>query len=406
MRTQLALLRKLVAEELRPDAVTISAQETEQWIQAMPRIQENIFIALRNEVFGDASDRLLERHFQQMQMECIELLDCFQQYTHIQSDALRQTLTTTLFGILSYLEKHHTQYYNMNAGIPQAYFKSAVDELHKQTQLLSAAFKKHKLNETLAGILYKEVEEFKCRSGCSYAELVYLKALVASLLGLCREQDASIYPRAEQEAQFNAAVEEHLLYMRFNHPAIIKYLQHKIAGQASQLFNLREQFELLCGYEKKLKTQQERVGLAYEPAGYGSVKDVLLLYVKAELKFLHKMMCCYDLSQAGNSGQAANLSKRLERPAYRIKTTLSVDAFAYLIRLLVEAGAIDGAPKRELLRFLSEHVETPRSGVGPISLDSLINKYKQVVQRSADAIRTLLKRMLKLLEESFGTYNA
>lgn len=81
-----------------------------------------------------------------------------------------------------------------------------------------------------------------------------------------------------------------------------------------------------------------------------------------------------------------------------MKVSLSVDGLAYLIRLMVEAGVILAGSRSELMEFISRHVQTPGIGEGHLSVKSLNNKYKQVVQSTINAVRAALMRMLKILE--------
>ena len=89
-------------------------------------------------------------------------------------------------------------------------------------------------------------------------------------------------------------------------------------------------------------------------------------------------------------------------PSYRIKTFLSVDRLAYLVRLLVECEAIDGNPRSELLAFIAGHVETANKSNAPLSEKSLKNKYKQVTQYTAHSVRAMLARMMVRIDEDFG----
>jgi len=86
----------------------------------------------------------------------------------------------------------------------------------------------------------------------------------------------------------------------------------------------------------------------------------------------------------------------------RIRVLFSVDALAYFFKLLNKAGGLDGSPVAHLIIAVSKNFITPGIGDGYISPNSLTTKYKQVVQSTAQNVRTLLVRMLKHLDQEFG----
>jgi|GEM_PF-1486501 len=409
MNSQITLLHKLIAEEMAPEAPTMQNEEARQWIKALPRINENIFIALRDEIFGGTSDRLLERHIHKIQSECVLLMDVLQSYVHTLPEGLTESAAQTLEQILTYIEKHHAQYFNLQAQIPQVYFKASVVDINRNLNVLKAAFKRQKLELELSNLLMNTFLEFTTNSTCTYNELLYIKALQTSLIRLCNDQDDVLNDKDEDT--FHALLLEHLLYLRFNSLTFLNYYKQQIVKEATQQYNVQEQYELLCRYENSLKTQQERTSQNYIPSAQ-SARIILLNCIKAEQKYLLKKVCGlrgvkvglrgYGLTVGEEQATAMDLSNRLDTSRYRIKTTLSVDGLAYLVRLLVEVGAINGSPRKDLLFFMSRSLETPGSNGQPLGLESLLSKYKRPVQSTANSTRVLLKKMLKILEDGFG----
>ncbi|MNY72668.1 hypothetical protein D3C86_2112770 [compost metagenome] len=60
------------------------------------------------------------------------------------------------------------------------------------------------------------------------------------------------------------------------------------------------------------------------------------------------------------------------------------------------------ALKGELLLFISRNFKTPGVGDTDLSLKSLNNKYRQVVKNTSIAVRSILMKMLKHLDNEFG----
>jgi hypothetical protein len=221
-----------------------------------------------------------------------------------------------------------------------------------------------------------------------------------SVLAFFKKLDSVSSVIKDEEDGYTEMLEMHLLYYKFNDADFIAYKKEKLAAAALRCYNMHEQYEMFCKYEKHLKSQQQRPGPAYCMQS-PDIKSILLSCVKAELHFLEKktMRC----RRGGTNDRTLNPQQQsAEHPAYRIKTSLSVDGLAFLLRLLIEVAAIEGSPRKDLLLFICRSVGTPRTGSGPIGFESMLSKYKQPVQSTVEAIKALLKKMLKLLEEKYG----
>lgn len=86
---------------------------------------------------------------------------------------------------------------------------------------------------------------------------------------------------------------------------------------------------------------------------------------------------------------------------YRIRVVMSAEGLAYFFKLLYKAGALDSGPISRMIVSLSKNFSTSGIGNGFLSSNSLMTKYKQVVQSTAKSVRTLLVKMLKVLDEEF-----
>ncbi|PTT00205.1 hypothetical protein DBR11_10575 [Pedobacter sp. HMWF019] len=381
MHIHISTLRTLVTGFLNPDRLKeITPACRSYWTEQLPVIREQLFEEMRLEVFSAVNDRVIERHIQQVQKDCIEMMNVLQGYTvHGVEEGLYQEVFSCLEQILRHIEKHHSRFFDLNAELPNGYFRISVEDIAQKIKLLKALFKKHRLeNELQQGLLHCATS-FIRQEACTYQELLYLKDLIESVLLLQYE-----------EITFEEALKEHLLYYRFNHPEFWKYYSRKIESELSLLYDQQEKYERLCLYEKQLKAQQERSCANFIPVKE-SIKTMLLDFVKAELKFLQRKQMSFF-----SAGDHRQLERKVN--TYRMKVSLSVDGLAYLIRLMVEAGVILSGSRSELLEFISRHLQTPGIGAGHLSVKSLNNKYKQVVQSTINAVRAALMRMLKILD--------
>lgn len=96
-----------------------------------------------------------------------------------------------------------------------------------------------------------------------------------------------------------------------------------------------------------------------------------------------------------------NAAKAVAHEDYRIRVLLSAEALVYFFKLLYKAGALDAGPLSRVVVAIARNFTTKGVGNGHLSAGSLMTKYKQVVQRTAIAVRVLLVKMLKILDEEF-----
>ncbi len=133
---------------------------------------------------------------------------------------------------------------------------------------------------------------------------------------------------------------------------------------------------------------QQKIDYAYN-CKRNSVKHQLLIFLNNEICFLRQR-------QEG-SGSAI-----IQQSHYRVKVTISSELLIYLFRLLIETGIIEANPRSNLIAFIAEHFETPRTKESLLSVGSLTNKYKAVNQHTAMQMRTLLQNLVKQIDTDFG----
>lgn len=131
--------------------------------------------------------------------------------------------------------------------------------------------------------------------------------------------------------------------------------------------------------------------------------DAAELYARTA-ECLEQLLEHIEVRYAGffNWSESTSGRKTKEEAHQRIRVLLSVDALAYLFKLLNKAGGLDAGPVTQLITAISKNFITPGVGDGYISPNSLTTKYKQVVQATAMRVRVLLVKMLKLLDEEFA----
>ncbi|MEQ7800932.1 hypothetical protein ABDJ41_14100 [Pedobacter sp. ASV1-7] len=80
MNADLTKLRTLVLKDLDPKYYHMNAQQVEDWLRELPKIESNILAILQEEVLGDMDNSLVERHLKQINYDCVFLLNALYKY--------------------------------------------------------------------------------------------------------------------------------------------------------------------------------------------------------------------------------------------------------------------------------------------------------------------------------------
>lgn len=383
-------LRLLVCEELNPAAKPMSAETASSWLNKLPCIVKELYNRMNRMVFSRLHSRLLKRHFRQIQAESISLMNVLSHYRTLTSGftALQNATFQHLEDILLHIKTHHARFFNPDLCIPDSHYCTAILEIETGINPLIAALKSKNADKNLQSLIESCLADFIKAGSCSYYRLAYMKGLQQSLTALCR---------MGEKAVINELLKEHLVYHNLNTAAHAAYYKREIQQQLAEIFDVQQQQDLLYAYQKQFKNWQQQQSWSFSPKNK-DIKTMLLAYIKAEIKYLDARLK-NSLAAGGNPG-ASPASTAVHN--YRISVTFSVDALAYFFRLLVKAGVIGHGPKTQLLLFVAKSFQTPGIGNASLSVKSLDNKYRQVVQQTANTVRVALKRMLKLLDEEFA----
>lgn len=382
-------LRILVEVDLDPAAAAMSPEMTKVWMDRLPEITEELHRLMNILVFSPVADRLLNRHFRQIQSESIYLINILEGYQNVigQLNTLQMAVQTCLEQILAHIRLHHNQFFNLDLLIPMRHYREQVLKTEADRNLVVAALKGRNVDKSLERLIENSLMDFTKAGSCSYYRLAYMKALQESLTGIC-----NIAVRDE----VNEKLRELLFYNNLNTAAHMAYYKKEIQKQLAETFDGQEQQELLYAYQKQFKSWPQQRAWGFSPKNKG-IKAMLLAYFKAEIKYRSQKLKVDSSTTPGSLPVSAT-----EQNNYRLSISFSVDALAYFFKLLVKAGVVNASPKTNLLLFVSKSFQTPGIGTAMLSVKSLDNKYRQVVQHTAITVRTALVKMLKVLDEEFG----
>lgn len=394
MKTQLTSLRKLVLNGIQASSnPTLLRQdypkiEPINWSAELPKIKEEMLGQIHRLLLSKKNDRLVKRHLQQTQRECITLLNYLQEEQHGPNwpNGLYPATTACLEEVLLHLYNSHQSYFDWEINAPSLQVAEAQTIIGQQMNLLKAGLKSKKVERDLIALICNSFERFMVLRICTYHQINYMKVLQQSLIKLCSKIG---------NLEFDDILLEHLFYYGFNESAFVCYCKNRITITIAQLYQVDEQYEKLCQFEKSLIAQQEKADCCFSSQRL-SLKSQIFAFVDAELSY-------YQKKQAYFTQKPSLFEARREGiPHYRIKLSLSAASLAYLIRLMIENEVILNTPKTSLLDFVAKHFQTAGIGEKQLSPQSLGTKYKQVTQHTAMGLRHLLNKMIKQVDADFG----
>jgi len=380
-------LRDLIVNKLDPSKAKMSEPQIKKWLKDLPEINQDLCTLMSILVFSRVPDELVNRHIRQIQRESIHLLNVLEAYQNV-SDAMKilhQKVLNCLQDILFHIKSDYDDFFNLDLAIPNSHYGLEVSEIEVKINPMITALRNKNADKDLQRLIQNSLNEFIKAGSCTYYRLAYMKGLQESLGTICIT--------AEKD-EINERIKEHLFYHNLNTASHVRYYKREIQKQLTETFDVMEQQQLLYAYQKQFRSWPQEKISGFSPKNEG-IKALLLSFVGAEIKYLAKKL------RDGQQGAIANAEK-VQALNYRVPVSFSVDALAYFFKLLTKAGVINGALKTDLLIFISKSFQTPGIGNGILSVKSLDTKYRQVVQRTADAVRAVLLRMLKTLDQEFA----
>ncbi len=383
MNARFNLLRKLVATEL-PHLLQVQqcggsvGQSVDGWLTRLPMLREEIIDGIAELVLSDERTKLIVRQLQQVQVSCTSLLDLLKG-NHIKQDdmvwPLAEEVRNCLKAIMTYLRDHHYQYFNWRAQVSGYDIEELVAELAAKKTLLGACLKKWAIDENLQTIIYGafDISKFHgCLSSIQIRNIRHMHQMIVQLPIRYRQPDA------------DGALLKHLVGLGFNCEALIAHYQQRISDEINNAHLVENKLELLCSYEKQFILQQQTCNCQYLE-NVAMASDTMLAFINVEVKYVQKNH--YSRNQQDETRPPGNTG-------YRVKTLLSVDSLAFLVRLMIDTAMIEANPRSSFIAFIAANFQTTRNKNASLSVNSLNTKYKQVTQSTAQRVRIMLQEMI------------
>lgn len=396
-------LRELVLTNMDPEKYQMNPHEITIWVQTLPEICKEMFEAMHFFTSHLFSKRLTCRQLQQVHKECIYLLDKIDKMGVLtgEMETLRLAVIKCLDQIVEQLLCDYAKYLDFDILMPLRHLRSGQLKVTSGMKALQVVFDALGVPQKLQQVTLVCMNDVLKGSRCFYDRMAYVQALQEGLLELCK---------CSGKSRIHSDLLRFLVERNYNTEAFVDYYKKVLADNLSELIEEAEQLKYLEQLERDLCIRPYRKSVYCYDDKRTRAKDVLQAFVQLELEMRQRAAAqrrrveldairAAEMVKARAAGAAPG---KATVPAYKIRTALSVDALAYLIKLLVAGKAIEPGVRTELLAFIAGIFQTPGTGLNGISPGSLETKYKQVVQSTAKTVRVILVRMLKVLDEEFG----
>jgi hypothetical protein len=413
MRTELIIaLQDLVLEDLNPGAEVMKSVVISYWLRRIPILRKKMEEAVSVMLFG----HYLNEHFRvcmrQIQRDCTFLINTLVGYNPVAKEmkGLYNAVLSCLEQCLDHLKTRYPDFFNLDLPVPSSHFKILAATIKADMGRLITGLKNKNEDIALQQLIVDSLNKFLNAANCSYCRFDYIEGLQKSLIEICDTTD---------KMSLDKRLRKHLFYYNLNNAAHIEYHKNRIAASLAEEVDAAGEYYRLLEYQRMFRGWEQLQDSFYKGASEG-IKSVLLRYVRTELQFRSQKriyqgatkpvpLVNNPLVPLSNAEQiAVNTTQLVLKPepeqntCYKINALVSVDALAYFFKLLIMAGAVKAKPRSQLLHFVSRNFQTPGLGVKDISPLSLENKYKEVVQATANQVRALLQRMLSLLNNEFA----
>lgn len=378
-------LQKLVLVHMSPSGAGMSNVEIKDWIERIPGITEDMLTIMSSTVFSFFSNKLTHRHLNQILKECTLLLDALQGYGEDMGNMQKLALTVRdcLLEIIELLWLRYGKYLDENMKMPKLLFSKEARQIELNAALMVTAMTRYHADKRLQAVVLSKMTGLLKEGSGSWHKIEYLERLQRCIMELCTGSNCNI----------TSKLRHLLLRANFNTSGFIAYCKAGIEAELAENYEVKDQYNCMYFYKREFSSHSYMHKFTRFAPGQPKVKETLLAYVNSELTIMDK------------KSRPVVVQKIIDQPVvqegYKLPMSISVDATAYLFRLLLTAR-VTTAAKSELLLFLSKNFRTLEAGDQDISLKSLNNKYRQVVKNTAITVKSILVNMLKQIDEEFG----
>lgn len=348
-----------------------------QVAQEVERIKQTMV----HRVFSFEDERHLERYVQQHQRATVLLMDKIGSLKgNSSSEAFYRQLYSSLEGLLRFIEKHFTRYFDQDAKAPEEYIALARVDAEEHIGKLEKEMLARKVDLPLVeAVLHclRKVSEKGDRSEITYRRVLYATEV--------REEISQVLQRSIETDDINEEIRMAINYLNYNSIKVFAYHAKYFDAILQSDDSRTEKVERLSYALKKINQSQVKPGVFYDK-DRPSLKDQLCCYLKEEIDYLEKLS-----HGSGPKGTDAFLG-------FKLKLEISVSQLAYLVRVFVDTQVVQNKNITEVLKFLAQYTITKRSE--SISYTSFRVKFYNIEIGTKEAVRNMLFTMIRYIDKN------
>lgn len=335
--------------------------------------------AFRQQVVSFENEKLVRRYFHFHQESLIDLINSIQSnvQTAGTADVFIESVVNRLSGLLTYLEDHFPEYFDLDMRMPLAGREDAKYELTSFVNSLSKMFGGTNIDFGLIELLKGSVDRFTERGEVlTFRKFYYLKFLRINL------SDSRIADNGDTLDLIRV-----LFHCNFNEERFYAYMVRYITWSVDQNSSLNQKLEELAFFLKFSNQESSWSTLSFNHL-HAPINFQIADWIAQEIQYLkHKQ----QLSPMSIGSEDVMPSE------FKLNFDLSVASLAFLFRAFIETGIIQNENTSELIRFLTKYAKTKRSG--SISYESLRIKYYSVEDGTKDAVQKALRSVLNFINK-------
>jgi hypothetical protein len=374
----------ITAELLKIHGESIAAHQTDAVKKALREEAERIKKKFVYEIFGFEDERHLERYIQIHQQELIRLTDLLASRVkklnpESESDFtdLYQFAGSMLEGLLEFIERHFTKYFDQDTKAPESYIILAGSDVVKGFGDLQDQLKQLEADSYLIELALHPLKKFieNIPSGqISYRKIIYVKEVHKEL--------SRVIQAGKRNDEVNEDVRLVLLYLNFNTIKYFRYYTNYVNALLREIDSASGRIEKLSYLLKTINQTQVKPEVGYNRA-IRTLKDQLVDWISEEIFYLEKM---YQINEKNLSVAGALTDD------FKLRTEMSVSQLAYLLKVFIETKIIHNKNVSELIRFFSRFFQTKR--LENISYESFRVRYYNTEDSTKRSVRNILLLMV------------
>lgn len=224
MEYTLENLHKLI-QAISPEVIKsteLSQQTIDDWIAIAVNERESVQVRLMKDIFSIPNEKALEIYIANCQSTLIGLADNLTACTkHFSKKdklfGLYQEILVVIKSLLTFIEHHFTRYFNLDAKVPESYYRVEQTEIKKKIENVKFALNKLNVENVLIEILLQPLTTFVNENGgigVTYRKLIYLKELLQEIKSFTDNSTVE-----NNTSEFVSL----LLYLNFNHLLFLNF---------------------------------------------------------------------------------------------------------------------------------------------------------------------------------------